>query len=101
MGATMGVATAISATAPPLGHAVGHESAHGVPRIEALAGHPVPVISPENLAVLWRPDMLVLLLAAVCLAGYLIGVRRRRAAGGQWPVGRICWAVGATVAAVI
>ena len=101
MGATMGVATALSATAPPVGHAVGHESAHGVPRIEALAGHPVPVISPANLALLWRPDMIILLLAAVGLVSYLAGVRRLRATGESWPVGRTCWAIGATVAAVV
>ncbi len=101
MGATRGVATALSATAPPVGHAVGHEAAHGVPRIEAMAGHPVPVISVENLAILWRPDMIVLLLAALGLGGYLIGVRRIRAAGDIWPMARICWAVGATIAAVV
>ncbi len=101
MGATMGVATALSATAPPVGHAVGHEAAHGVPRIEAMAGHPVPVISLENLAVLWRPDVIVLLLVALSLSGYLIGVRRFRAAGGSWPAGRVCWAVAAAAAAVV
>jgi putative copper export protein len=101
MGATMGVATALSATAPPVGHAVGHEAAHGVPRIEAMAGHPVPVISLDNLAIAWRPDVIVLLLVAVSLSGYLIGVRRFRAAGGSWSVGRICWAVAATAAAVV
>jgi putative copper resistance protein D len=97
----MGVATALSATAPPAGHAVGHEAAHGIPRIEGMAGHPVPVISIENLAVLWRPDMIVVLLTAVGLACYLVGVRRFHAAGGWWPAGRICWAIGATVLAVV
>jgi putative copper resistance protein D len=97
----MGVATALSATAPPVGHAVGHEAVHGVPRIEAMAGHPVPVISAGNLATLWRPDMIVLLLAAVALSGYLIGVRRIRATGQSWPASRICWAVGATVIGVV
>ena len=63
MGATMGVATALSTTAPPVGHATGHDSAHGTSRIEALAGHRVPVISAENLALLWRPDVVVLLLS--------------------------------------
>jgi putative copper resistance protein D len=101
MGATMGVATALSATAPPVGHAVGHEAAHGVPRIEAMAGHPVPVISLENLAIAWRPDVIVLLIVALSLSGYLIGVRRFRAAGGSWPAGRVCWAVAAAAAAVV
>ena len=101
MGATMGVATALSATAPPAGHATGHEAAHGIPRIEAMAGHPVPVISPENLANLWRPDSIGLLLAAVALAGYLAGVRRFRLTGGNWPAIRTWSAIGATVVTVL
>lgn len=101
MGATMGVATALSATPPPVGHATGHDAAHGTSRIEALAGHRLPVISAENLAVLWRPDVIVLLLVAVALAGYLAGVRRVRMSGGAWPVSRVCWAVGAGAATVL
>jgi putative copper resistance protein D len=42
-----------------------------------------------------------LLLAAVALSGYLSGVRRIRATDPSWPVGRICWAVGATVVGVV
>jgi putative copper export protein len=101
MGATMGVATALSATAPPVGHATGHDSAHGTSRIEAMAGHRVPVISVENLAVLWRPDVLVLLLVAVALTWYLTGVRRMRMTGANWPASRVCWAILAGVATVL
>ena len=101
MGATMGVATALSATAPPAGHATGHDAAHGTSRIEGLAGHRVPVISAENLALLWRPDVLVLLLVAVALTCYLAGTRRARMTGGRWPASRICWAVAAATATVL
>ena len=101
MGATMGVATALSATPPPSGHATGHESAHGTPRIEAMLGHRIPVISAENLAVLWRPDVIVLLLAAVGLAAYFGGVRKVRAHGNAWPAGRAWWATVATAATIL
>ena len=94
MGATMGVATALSATAPPVGHAAGHESAHGTSRIEAHGRARVPVISAENLVLLWRPDVIVLLLVAVAWpATWSVSAGCGRPAG--WPVGRICWAVGA------
>lgn len=102
MGATMGVATALSATPPPVGHATGHESAHGTSRIEAMAGHRVPVLSAENLVLLWRPDVLVLLLVAVGVAGYLAGSRRMRtAAGGPVPRMRLWWAGAAAVGTVL
>jgi putative copper resistance protein D len=101
MGATMGVATALSGTAPAAGHAVGHDLVHGTSRIESMVGHKLPVISTQNLLVLWRPDVIVLLLIAVLLAGYLVGVRRSAGAGLAWPLGRTCWAVAAAGAAVL
>lgn len=101
MGATMGVATALSATAPPVGHATGHDSVHGTARIEALTGHRVPVISAENLALLWRPDVIVLLLVAVALTCYLAGARRVRMAGRNWPAARTCWVVIAGAVTVL
>lgn len=66
-----------------------------------MAGHRVPVISAENLALLWRPDVIVLLLVAVALTGYLTGVRRKRLTGGTWPAARVCWAIIATTATVL
>jgi len=101
MGATMGVATALSGTAPAAGHAVGHDLVHGTSRIEGLVGHKLPVISTQNLLLLWRPDVVVLLLTAVLVVGYLVGVRRLAAAGTAWPVGRTCWAIAAAAAAVL
>ena len=90
MGATMGVAGALSATPPPAVHAVGHESVHGTSRFERLLGHKVPVISTENLLTLWRPDVVVIVLAAVFLLWYLRRARRVVASGGRWPVARTC-----------
>ncbi|MET0966367.1 MAG: cytochrome c oxidase assembly protein, partial [Nakamurella sp.] len=101
MGATMGVATALSGTPPAAGHAVGHDLVHGTSRIEGMVGHKLPVISTQNLLLLWRPDVIAALLIAVLLAGYLVGVRRSAAAGVAWPVGRTCWAAAAAGAAVL
>ncbi|GAA2015398.1 CopD family protein [Nakamurella flavida] len=76
MGATMGLAAGLSRTPPPAAHLTGHDSAHGTPRIEGMLGHKIPVVSVENVAILWRPDVLVLTLTALALVGYLRSARR-------------------------
>ena len=101
MGATMGVAGALSATPPPAVHAVGHESVHGTSRFERLLGHKVPVISPENLLALWRPDVFVLVLAVVFLLWYLLRTRRVVAGGARWPFARTGWAAAAVAITVV
>ena len=50
-----------------------------------MVGHKLPVISVQNLLLLWRPDVIVLLITGVLLAGYLLRVRRLAAAGTGWP----------------
>jgi cytochrome c oxidase assembly factor CtaG/putative copper export protein len=93
MFATIGLAVALSQTAPPGGLA-GHPS-----RTEALLGY--DLAAPPTLARLlldWRPD-LVPGVAALGLAGcYLAGVRGLQLAGGTWPVRRTAaWLSGCAV----
>lgn len=89
MGATMGLAVALSRSAPPVAEASSE-------RVTALLGYPAPppltvgryftVVYPE---ILW-------LSIAVGLAGlYLAGLVKLRRRGDSWPVGRtICWLAG-------
>ncbi|MGH3800017.1 MAG: cytochrome c oxidase assembly protein [Pseudonocardiaceae bacterium] len=83
MFATIGLAVALSQTAPPGGIAAQPS------RTEVLLGYNLagpPTL--ERLLLDWRPD-LVLGVAALVLAGaYLAGVRRLWLRGDAWPVGR-------------
>ncbi len=93
MFATIGLAVALSQTAPPGGLAA-HPS-----RTEALLGY--DLAGPPTVARLlldWRPD-LVLGVAALVLAGsYLAGVRRLARRGDTWPRHRTAaWLSGCTV----
>ncbi|HET9257445.1 MAG TPA: bifunctional copper resistance protein CopD/cytochrome c oxidase assembly protein [Pseudonocardiaceae bacterium] len=93
MFATIGLAVALSRTAPPGG--IGARPT----RVAALLGYDLP--GPPTLSRLlldWRPD-LVLGLTAVGLAGaYLAGVRRLRRRGEPWPPRRtLAWLGGCAV----
>ena len=93
MFATIGLAVALSQTAPPGGIAAWPS------RTEALLGYDLS--GPPTLGRLlleWRLD-LVLGVAAVVLAGvYLAGVRRLQVRGDAWPVGRtVAWVSGCAV----
>ncbi|MGH3771573.1 MAG: cytochrome c oxidase assembly protein [Pseudonocardiaceae bacterium] len=93
MFATIGLAVALSQTAPPGGIAA-HPS-----RTEALLGYHLS--GPPTVARLlldWRPD-LVLGVAALVLAGsYLAGVRRLQRRGEVWPPRRTAaWLSGCAV----
>ncbi|MGH4009179.1 MAG: cytochrome c oxidase assembly protein, partial [Pseudonocardiaceae bacterium] len=90
MFATIGLAVALSQTAPP-GGIVGQPSRTEVLLGYNLAGPP----TLERLLLDWRPD-LVLGVAALVLAGaYLAGVRRLWLRGDVWPVGRTAaWLCG-------
>jgi putative copper resistance protein D len=90
---TIGLAVALSRTAPPGGIAARPN------RIEALLGY--DLAGPPTLARLlldWRPD-LVLGVAALVLAGaYLAGVRRLVRRGEAWPPRRAAaWLAGCAV----
>ncbi|MGH3871124.1 MAG: cytochrome c oxidase assembly protein [Pseudonocardiaceae bacterium] len=88
--ATIGLAVALSQTAPPGGVTT-------LPsRTEVLLGY--DLAGPPTLGRLlldWRPD-LVLGIAALVLAGvYLAGVRRLQLRGDVWPLGRtVAWLGG-------
>ncbi|MEY4320522.1 MAG: hypothetical protein RLZZ471_463 [Actinomycetota bacterium] len=92
MAAAMGLATALSRTAPPL-NAV---EMVGTTPAEILTGSKLP---PEfnyvTFFTQWKPD---LLWAIVSLGGiwlYLAGVRRLRARGDAWSLGRsVSWVTG-------
>lgn len=80
-GAALGVAVALSRSAPPPG---GEEDA-----ATALLGYPMPApLSAGTLAGAWLPEPL-LLTATVAAAGlYLSGVWRLHRRGDRWPPGR-------------
>jgi cytochrome c oxidase assembly factor CtaG len=82
MAGTMGVAVALSRTAPP---AV--EAAEG--DVRALLGYDMPpAITPARLVALWQFDLFWVAFAAVlggCYAGALLRLRRR---GDSWPLAR-------------
>jgi cytochrome c oxidase assembly factor CtaG/putative copper export protein len=92
MALAMGLATALSRTAPPL-NAIDQV---GTSPAEILTGEKLP---PEFNALTffsqWKPD---LIWAFVSLGGiliYLLGVRRLRARGDSWPITRtLSWVAG-------
>ncbi|MFB9567941.1 cytochrome c oxidase assembly protein [Saccharopolyspora hordei] len=91
MFATLGIAVALGRTPPP------DEVARAVPdRVELLVGYPLPE-PPDASRLLfdWRFDLVYGTLALVMAALYLVGVRRLRQRGDQWPVGRtVAWLCG-------
>ena len=91
MAVALGASVALSRSAPPVSQApVVYDERH------ALLGfaYPPPV-SLVNLLVRFHPDWLFLAVAAIGAFVYLAGVRRLRARGDAWPVGRtISWLVG-------
>lgn len=93
MFATIGLAVALSQTAPPGG------STARPSHTEVLLGYDLtgpPTL--ERLLLDWRPDLL-LGVAALVLAGfYLAGVRRLRVRGDHWPLRRTAsWLSGCVV----
>ncbi|MBW0093453.1 bifunctional copper resistance protein CopD/cytochrome c oxidase assembly protein [Pseudonocardia sp. KRD-184] len=88
--ATIGLAVALGRTAAP-------DDGSGAPsRAEALIGYDLD--GPPTLARLlfdWRFDLIFGSAAIVLAVVYLIGVRRMRARGDDWPVGRtLGWLAG-------
>jgi cytochrome c oxidase assembly factor CtaG/putative copper export protein len=91
--ATIGLAVALSRTAPPGGIATQPS------RTEVLLGY--DLAGPPTAARLlldWRPDLVFGVGAVVLAALYLAGVRRLVRRGDQWPVGRtVAWLCGCAV----
>jgi len=100
MAATIGLAAALSRTPTPVPET--DLATQDVSRAAALLGWEVPPLTGERLLTLWRPDAIVLTLALLAVAGYVAGLRRLRARGVDWPVGRtVAWLSGVTVAVIL
>lgn len=90
---TIGLATALSRTAPP------QEIYTQPSNTELLIGYPLDG-SPTPLRLLtdWRFDLVYGTAAVLLAAAYLAGVRRLRRRGDAWPVGRTAaWLLGCLV----
>jgi cytochrome c oxidase assembly factor CtaG/putative copper export protein len=91
-GATLGLAVALSSSAPPQ---PGAPPSRPTPA-ELLTGEPLP---PPPTAVRWltetNPDLLWVLAAAALAVAYVVGAHRLRARGDRWPVYRtLLWLLG-------
>ncbi len=88
--ATIGLAVGLSRTPPPLG------SARELTLTEAELGYDLTAPpSLERFLFDWRFDLIFGTAAVVMAVVYLLGVRRLRARGDAWPVGRtIAWVLG-------
>ncbi|HSK54408.1 MAG TPA: cytochrome c oxidase assembly protein [Jiangellales bacterium] len=97
MGATLGLAVALSRTPPPVPEDFG-----AVSRARELLGFaPPPEVSPLRLVTLIYPEPVFALGCLVGLLLYVAGVARLRSRGDRWPVGRtIAWLLGLGVVAV-
>ncbi|WP_229402717.1 cytochrome c oxidase assembly protein, partial [Micromonospora okii] len=96
--ATFGLAVALSRSPTP----VAAKPLDADPLTELL-GFPVPAApTPGRLLGQPLPDMFVLTVVALGVAGYLAGVRRLRRAGHAWPLARTAsWLTGMAVLAAI
>ncbi|MEO7193346.1 MAG: cytochrome c oxidase assembly protein [Pseudonocardiaceae bacterium] len=93
MFATIGLAAALSGTAPP-GAGAARFSRTEVLLGYDLAGPP----TPARLLLDWRPDLVFGVAALALAGGYLAGVQRLGRRGEAWPVGRTAaWLGGCAV----
>ena len=93
MGAAFALGTALSRSAPPVVDlpVVSPDPAY------ALTGYPAPAgpLTSSGWLTVWRIDWLWLAVAVIAVTLYLLGVRRMRARGDAWLVGRtLCWVLG-------
>ena len=99
MAAAIGIAAALSRTAPPLNPS----ELVGTTPAEILTGQKLP---PEfNLVTFFtqsKPDLLWLVVSISAIGAYLIGVRRLATRGDKWPVSRtLSWVGGMLLLAFI
>lgn len=93
MGAAFALGTALSRSVPP---EMGMPMVSEDPTFD-LTGYPAPAgpLSGSDWFTVWRIDWLWLAVAAIAVTLYLVGVRRMRARGDEWPLSRtICWVLG-------
>lgn len=82
MGAAFGLAVALSRSPTP---AAPERNLAALSPAERLLGYQVPPLTVGRLLTDWRPDSIVLTLAALAAAGYLVGLRRLAARQIAWP----------------
>ncbi|WP_433353709.1 cytochrome c oxidase assembly protein [Microtetraspora malaysiensis] len=88
MAATLGLAVALSRTAPPQGEG-------GLVHQHELLGYVVAPLTSGRLLTVVRPDPIALFAVGGALAAYLVAARR---SGGSWPARRtLAWAAGSLV----
>ncbi len=97
MAVTIGVATALARSAPP----VPEEALDPSPAL-ALTGYPPPP-APDTWSwvTTWRVDWLLLALAVVAIAAYAAGLVSLRRAGRGWPASRTAAWVGGWLVLVV
>ncbi len=100
MASTIGVAVALSGTAPPVSDTQAPEAWSTA---EVLIGSEMP---PEQtlgrLLTLWRPDLFWVVVTLSLAVAYLLGVRRMRRRGDRWPLWRsVLWLTGLAVVLVV
>jgi putative copper resistance protein D len=96
--ATVGLAVALGRTPTPV-----LDKAPSVPTAaRGLLGYDVPPISVRTILLDWRPDSVVLVVAALAAGLYIAGVRRLGRAWVRWPLGRtVAWLGGVLVAVFV
>ncbi|MBA8793344.1 putative copper resistance protein D [Friedmanniella endophytica] len=97
MGATLGLAVALSRSAPPVG------ATESTDRYVALLSYPAPPpATPLRYLTVWYPETLWLLAAVAGAGFYLAAVVRLRRRGVTWPIGRtISWLGGCLLLAYV
>jgi cytochrome c oxidase assembly factor CtaG len=97
MGTTIGVAVALSRSAPPVSQTT---VTSGDP-VAALLGFDLPgAMTVSHLLTTFYVEPIWLLVAVLAAAWYLVSVQRLRRRGDSWPVGRtISWVVGCVLLA--
>jgi putative copper resistance protein D len=90
LGLASATGTALTRVPPP------SETGYEATRYVYLIGYDLPAhLTLADLALRWRPDLVFGPLAVLGAVTYLIGVRRLRRAGGDWPAGRmVAWLAG-------
>jgi putative copper resistance protein D len=81
-----GAGTALTRLFPPA------DAGYQASRLVYLLGYELPAhLTPLDLALHWRFDLLFGPLAAIAAASYLLGVRRLQRDGQPWPAARTAW----------
>ena len=96
MGATIGLAVALSRSAPPA-------RSGAVDRVSELLGYPAPPpLTASNYLTVFYPDLLWLVASFVLAAGYVAGVMRLRGRGDSWSWLRTtAWIAGCGVLVIV